>query len=315
VLTRAVTAPDLARSVIAVPPLARSVDLTLNPAANTALIRHLEAGGVSTLLYGGNANFYHVGLYEYAAILDFLEQAVAPDTWVIPSAGQDFGKLLDQARVLKSRAFPVAMVLPQTFPATPDGSEFALRRFADAVGRRIIVYLKAENFLTPAHVARLVDAGVVAGIKYAIVRADPREDAFLRELLERVDRSLVISGIGERPAAVHLRQFGLAGFTSGSVCVGPHGSTRLLAALKAGDWSAADSLRAAYLPLEDLRDALSPIRVMHEAVTLAGIAAMGPLLPQLSNIGVEHHAAIRGAAQALLAHDRALSAAAATKAA
>jgi dihydrodipicolinate synthase/N-acetylneuraminate lyase len=315
VYTRAVTAPDLARSVIAVPPLARTSDLALNPAANRALIRHLEAGGVTTLLYGGNANFYHVGLYEYAAILDFLEQSVASDTWVIPSAGPDFGKLLDQARVLKARAFPTAMVLPQTFPATPDGSEQALRRFADAFGRRIIVYLKSENFLTPSHVARLVDAGVVAGIKYAVVRADPREDPFLRELLDRVDKSLVISGIGERPAPAHLRHFGLAGFTSGSVCVGPNGSTRLLAALRANDDATAERLRAAYLPLEDLRDALSPIRVMHEAVTLAGIADMGPLLPQLSNLGVEHHAAVRNAAQALLAHDRALAAAVDTKAA
>jgi dihydrodipicolinate synthase/N-acetylneuraminate lyase len=313
--TRAVSAPDLARSVIAVPPLARRSDLTLNPAANVALIRHLEAAGVTTLMYGGNANFYHVGLYEYAAILEFLEQAVAADTWVIPAVGPDFGKLIDQAEVLKTRAFPTVLVLPQTFPATPDGSERAILRFAEAFGRRVIVYLKAENFLTPAHVARLVDAGVVAGIKYAVVRVDPAQDPFLRDLLARVDKTLVISGIGERPAVAHLRDFGLAGFTSGSVCVGPLGSTRLLAALQAKDWARAETLRAAYLPLEDLRDAHSPIRVLHEAVTLAGIANMGPMLPHLSNIGVEHHAAIRAAAQALLAHERALSSPAATRAA
>lgn len=314
-LTRAVTASDLARSVIAVPPLARLTDLKLNPVANSVLIRHLESGGVTTLLYGGNANFYNVGLYEYAAILEFLQQVVAPDTWVIPSAGPDFGKLIDQARVLRASAFPTAMVLPQTFPATPDGSERAIRRFAEAYGRRIIVYLKAANFLTPAHVARLADAGIVAGIKYAVVRPDPTEDPFLRELIDRVDKTLVISGIGERPAVAHLRHFGLAGFTSGSVCIGPRGSTHLLAALKSSDWARAQALRDAYLALEDLRDALSPIRVLHEAVTLAGIADMGPLLPHLSNIGVEHHAPIRSAAQALLAHDRALTSAPATRAA
>ena len=313
--TRAVTASDLARSVIAVPPLARLPDLKLNPTANLALIRHLEAGGVTTLMYGGNANFYHVGLYEYATILDFLEQAVAADTWVIPSAGPDFGKLIDQARVLRSRAFPTAMVLPQAFPATPDGSEQAIRRFADAFGRRIILYLKSDTYLTPAHVGRLVGAGVVAGIKYGVVRDQPAQDPFLSALLDRIDKALVISGIGERPAVVHLRQFGLVGFTSGSVCVAPHGSMRILAALRAREWAAAETLRAAYLPLEDLRDALSPIRVLHEAVTLAGIADMGPMLPQLSNIGVEHHAAIRGAAAALLAHDRALAKAPATRAA
>ena len=301
--TSAATAPDLGRSVIAVPPLARFPDLELNPAANRALIRHLEESGVTTLMYGGNANFYNVGIYEYAAILDFLEQAVAVDSWVIPSAGPDFGKLLDQARVLKTRAFPTAMVLPQTFPATPDGSEQAIRRFADALGRPVIVYLKAENFLTPAHVARLVNAGVVT---------DPTQDAFLRELLDRVDANLVVSGIGERPAVAHLRYFGLAGFTSGSVCIGPRGSTRLLATLKEKDWPTGEALRAAYLPLEDLRDAFSPIRVLHEAVTLAGIADMGPILPPLSNIDAEHHNAIRAAARALLAHDRDLSRAPAT---
>jgi dihydrodipicolinate synthase/N-acetylneuraminate lyase len=304
--TSAATAPDLARSVIAVPPLARLPDLELNAATNRALIRHLEEGGVSTLMYGGNANFYNVGLYEYAAILDFLEHAVAAETWVIPSAGPDFGKLLDQARVLKSGNFSTAMVLPQTFPASPDGSEHAIRRFADAFGRPVIIYLKAENFLTPAHVERLVETGVVLGIKYAVVRADPVQDAFLRELVDRVDPNLLISGIGERPALAHLRHFGLTGFTSGSVCVGPRGSTQLLVALKARDWPAAEALRSAYLPLEDLRDALSPIRVLHEAVTLAGIADMGPILPPLSNIDADHHGAIRAAARALLAHDRAL---------
>ena len=88
--TSAVTAADLARSVLAVPPLARNGDLTLNPSANAALIRHLEAGGVSTLMYGGNANFYNIGLYEYGAVLDFLEQTAAAESWVIPSVGPRF---------------------------------------------------------------------------------------------------------------------------------------------------------------------------------------------------------------------------------
>jgi hypothetical protein len=86
VKTSAVSAADLARSVLAVPPLARNADLTLNPAANAVLIRHLEAGGVSTLMCGGNANFYNIGMYEYGAILDFLEQTVAPES--IRSAAQ-----------------------------------------------------------------------------------------------------------------------------------------------------------------------------------------------------------------------------------
>ncbi|MEP7063132.1 MAG: dihydrodipicolinate synthase family protein [Betaproteobacteria bacterium] len=303
-----VTAADLASSVLAVPPLARNDDLSLAEDANRALIAHLQHGGVTTLMYGGNANFYNIGLAEYAPLLDFLAAAVAPDTWVIPSAGPDFGKLMDQARVLRERDFPTAMVLPLGFPATPDGVERGIRAFADAFGKPVIVYIKNDGYLAPAHVERLDRAGCVAAVKYAVVRADPAVDPFLAELVQRFDRTRIVSGIGERPAIVHLRDFGLQAFTSGSVCVAPRGSTALLAALNCHDYATAERVRRAYLPLEDLRDALSPLRVLHEAVTLAGIADMGPMLPMLSNLDVSSHPRVRAAATALLTHDRTLAA-------
>jgi dihydrodipicolinate synthase/N-acetylneuraminate lyase len=304
--TTPVTPADIGASVLAVPPLARNADFSLNRAGNASLIRHLEAGGVRTLMYGGNANFYNVGLYEYASILDMLEETAAAGTWVIPSVGPDFGKMMDQADILRGRKFPTAMALPQTFPMTPAGVETGLKRLADRMGKKIIVYIKAEGFTTPESVKSLVDSGIVAGIKYAIVRKDPKEDAFLSKLVELVDRKLIISGIGERPAIVHLRDFGLNAFTSGSVCIGPRGSMALLAALKRKDYATAEKIRAAYIALEDCRDKLSPIRVLHEAVTLAGIADMGPMLPLLSNLEAEHHDAVRQAARELLTHDRGL---------
>jgi dihydrodipicolinate synthase/N-acetylneuraminate lyase len=304
--TQAVTFADLSASVLAVPPLARNADLSLNRAANAALIRHIEAGGITTLLYGGNANFYHVGVGEYGALVDHLAETAAPGTWVIPSVGPDFGRMMDQAALLRGRSFPTAMVLPQTFPSTVAGAETGLRRFAEAFGRPIIVYLKAEGYLTAEAVKRLVDDGLVAAIKYAVVREDPRKDALLSKLVELVDRRYIVSGIGERPAIVHLRDFGLAGFTTGSGCVGPRGSTALLAALKAKDYNRAESVRTAFIPLEDARDALSPIRVLHEAVRLAGIADTGPILPLLSNLEPEHHERVKKAALDLLAADRAL---------
>jgi dihydrodipicolinate synthase/N-acetylneuraminate lyase len=153
-------------------------------------------------------------------------------------------------------------------------------------------------------VKQLVDSGVVAAIKYAIVRPDPTQDPFLSQLVELVDRKYIVSGIGERPVITHLRDFGLNGFTSGSVCVAPRGSTAILAACKRRDWDTAARLRAAYIPLEDARDAYSPIRVLHEAIRLAGIAETGPILPLLSNIEPERHEQIKQAATALLAADR-----------
>ncbi|NDP42332.1 MAG: hypothetical protein GZ089_06395 [Aromatoleum sp.] len=86
----------------------------------------------------------------------------------------------------------------------------------------------------------------------------------------------------------------------------PDANRALIRYLETGDYARAEALRAAYLPLENLRDELSPIRVLHEAVRLAGIADTGPMLPQLTNIPASLHPRIAAAAKALLAHDRAL---------
>jgi dihydrodipicolinate synthase/N-acetylneuraminate lyase len=115
---------------------------------------------------------------------------------------------------------------------------------------------------------------------------------------------MIVSGIGERPVIDHFRGFGLTSFTSGSVCVAPVASTAILHALQAGEDGRAAQLREAFLPLEDLRDGISPMRVLHEAVRLAGIADSGPVLPLLSNIEDQDRPAVERAAKALLAFDR-----------
>jgi dihydrodipicolinate synthase/N-acetylneuraminate lyase len=305
--TTPVTPADLSASVLAVPPLARRADLTLDPGANRALIAHLEAGGVRTLMYGGNANFYHLPTSEYAATLDFIATAAGKDTWVIPSAGADYGKLIDQAAILRTRAFPTAMALPFGNPSNDSGVATALRRFSDKLGKPVIAYVKALGYLEPKTLGALAKDGVICAIKYAVVLADPGKDPYLTELLQHVGRDMVVSGIGERPAIVHLRDFGLKSFTSGSVCVAPRGSMKLLALLKTKRYEEAGKIRAAYLALEDQRDARGPIRVLHDAVTLAGIADMGPMLPMISNLEVSERAAVRAAAVALLEHDHKLA--------
>jgi dihydrodipicolinate synthase/N-acetylneuraminate lyase len=307
-----VTPADLSASVLAVPPLARHADLSLNVDANRALIRHLEAGGVRTLMYGGNANFYHLPTSEYAATLDFVAEAAGRDTWVIPSAGADYGKLMDQAAILRTRAFPTAMALPFGKPSDDAGVATALRRFADALGKPVIAYVKGMGYIEPRTLGALAKDGVICAIKYAIVRDDPSKDTYLEELVQQVPKDMIVSGIGERPAIVHWRQFGLRAFTSGSVCVAPRGSMRLLELLKAGRWSDAAALREKYIPLEDQRDALGPIRVLHDAVTLSGIADLGPVLPMIANLDAKERGPVQAAAAALLAHDRSLAGAVAT---
>lgn len=299
---------DPSNKVFAVPPLARHADLTPNRAANAALIRHIEAGGVRALMYGGNANFYNVGLYEYAGVVDQILDLASPDTWVIPSVGPDFGKMMDQADVLRSRPFPTAMVLPAAANFSPAGVDAGIRRFTDRLGKPAIIYLRSEAYISPAGIARLVEDKRIMAVKYAITRADPRQDAYLSELVERMDRNLIISGMGERPAVAHLADFRLPSFTSGAVCIAPRLSSALLGALHRGDRATAERLQAAFLPIEDYRDAHNPVRVLHAAVTLSGIADMGPVLPLMSNLEETHHDKLRDIARMLLAlNDRPLT--------
>jgi dihydrodipicolinate synthase/N-acetylneuraminate lyase len=304
--TTAITKADLARSVIAVPPLARHADLSVNQAANRDLIRHLEDGGVRTLMYGGNANFYHVGVSEYASIVDFLADAVGPDTWVLPSVGPDYGKAIDQAAILRTRAFPTAMLLPMTFPFTDGGLAAGIRRFTDALGKPAVIYIKSDNYIAPQTLAALVQEGRVTSVKYAVVRKDWSNDSYLRSLTAAVGTDIMVSGIGERPAIIHMRDYGLTSFTSGSVCVGPRGSMQLLRLLQQKRYDEAEKIRAAYMPLEDCRDEVNPIRVLHDAVTVSGVADMGPMLPMLEGVDETVRARLQPVARALLAHDAAL---------
>ena len=81
---------------------------------------------------------------------------------------------------------------------------------------------------------------------------------------------------------------------------------QLLRALKQHEVATAEALHARFLPLEDLREAISLIRVLHDAVTLCGLADMGPQLPLLSTSPLERFAEIKAQADALLAYERSL---------
>ncbi len=303
--TSPVAPADLAASVLSVPPLARRPDLSIDPGQNARLLDHLRAGGVRTFMYGGNANLYNMGVSELRTLVELLIKLSRDDDWIVPSVGSDYGKAHDQLMMLRDYPFPTAMVLPNRFPATPAGIATGYRRLADAYGKAVIAYVKDDGFVEAADLGKLAADGAICAIKYAIVRDDPKNDRFLDALLGCVDRSMVISGIGERPAIDHLTKFGLQAFTSGSVCVAPGLSTALLRALKRGDVGEAERLRALFIPLEDLRDRYSPLRVLHEAVRLAGICDTGPMLPFLSNIEEPAVvAAIDKAARALLAAER-----------
>ncbi len=297
--TRPITTSRLTESVIAVPPLARDSKLQLCAEENRKIVQFIEAGGVNTLLYGGNAVLYHTRPSEYARILQMLVEVAASGTLIVPAVGPAYGTMMDQAEVLQDFDFPTVMVLPQKDIADSDGIAAGVRRFAEAYGKPIVLYLKHDRWLPPETVGKMHASGILSWIKYAVVRDDPAQDDYLREVLQHVPGEIVVSGIGEQPAIVHVRDFGIASFTSGCVCVNPALSMKMLAAIKAARYDEAETIRKQFCGLEDLRNDINPIRVLHRAVELAGIADTGPMLPMLGELDIPQITAIANAAEQL----------------
>ena len=296
---------DLA-GVFSVPPLPRKSNATrtIDFDAAETIARHIEDGGITRLLYGGNAFLYHITLDEYEALLGWLAHFPA-SRWAIPSLGPSFGRAIDQTRLLRRHAFRTAMMLPCGDPRDAEGLEAGIREIANAAGMPLILYLKSEDGFGPDRdagldaVARLVRDGIAVAIKYAVVRDDPADDPYLEELLRRVDRARVVSGIGERPAVVHMRDFQLTGFTTGSGCIAPSLCSALFSACQRKDWAAAEAIRRRFIPFEDLRDAWGPARVLHQGAELAGLAPSGPIPPFVSPLGGEHIERLAPVARAL----------------
>ena len=282
--TTPVTVADLRRSVCAVPPLCRNADLSLSVTENARMIAHLRAGGVTTHMWGGNANMYGVGVSDFPAFLDMAESVAEGDEWALPSIGAEFGKAMDQAAILSRRSFPTAMILPMRGVADRKGVANGIARIAEAMGKPLIIYYKDIGYLDMADLAALFRDGSACALKYGVLVPDPAVDPELGAILKTIDAERVISGSGELPVVAHAETFGLRAFTSGCVCIAPRLSMRILDALQAGDFARARAVRETFLPLEYAREKHSPIRVLHAAVGLAGVANTGPVAPMLSDL-------------------------------
>ena len=300
--TAKITADRLASSVIAVPPMARNAQGVLCRHNNEKIIRWIEAGGVTTFLYGGNAVFYHMRLSEYADALTIIAESAAPTSLMIPSVGPTYGIMMDQVDILKQFNFPTVMILPQKEIADEKGIATGIRKFAEAYGKPIVLYLKHDRWLSPSIVDKLVKDGLVSWIKYAVVLDQPLEDRYLREVLDVAPANIVVSGIGEQPAIIHMRDFGVGSYTSGCVCVAPKLSMDMLRAIQAKDYAQAESIREVFRPLEDLRNGIQPIRVLHHAVKAADIADTGPMQPLLGELETSQEQSIAIASKELRAH-------------
>jgi dihydrodipicolinate synthase/N-acetylneuraminate lyase len=305
---------DSLQGVFAVPPLARGSGSAraIDFEQNSRIVRYIADGGISRFIYGGNAFLYHLTLDEYEQLLEWQASMKRDGLWLIPSAGPSYGRLMDQAKMLRRFAVPCVMTLPCGDPRDAAGLERGLREFAEAANVSLMLYLKEETNMGADLMAgldvvtRLVDEQICTAIKYAVVRKLPEKDDYLDELVKRVDRRKVISGIGERPAVIHLRQWGLPGFTTGSGCLAPSLSAAIFSACRTGDYEEAERIRSRFLDVEDLRDAWGPARVLHHALELAGIAHTGPIPPFVSELSAEQRTRVKPVVQELLAQQQEL---------
>jgi dihydrodipicolinate synthase/N-acetylneuraminate lyase len=302
-----------------VPPVAWSGTAskrTLDRGENDKLFRFLVDQGVKKIVYGGNAMVYHLTLPQYSELIEWLG-GLTNRAEIMPAVGPSFGRAIDQAGIVRGHRFHSLLVLPSTSdPRDAHGLEAGLREVAAVAGLPLSLYIRDEmNFGSDEQagldvIGRLVDEKICSTIKYAVVRKNPADDAYLRALLTRVDRSKVISGIGERPAVVHLRDFKLAGFTTGSGVLAPRLCRELLEACRAQDYTRAEELRSLFMPLEDLRDAWGPPKVLHYAVASAGIANTGPILPYLSPLTTAQLAKVEPVSKMLTAQNSKITSAA-----
>src|SRR5205814_3987777 len=122
--------------------------------------------------------FYHIPPSNYDATLSFLEQAAAPNTLVIPSAGPAYGTMIDQAKILRTHRFPTVMILPQVGITTSTGVADGVRRYVDAAGEPALLYIKHDGYIEVEGVARLAEAKVISGMKDATVRPNPANDDY-----------------------------------------------------------------------------------------------------------------------------------------
>src|ERR1700761_6615586 len=127
--------------VFAVPPLARCANKKrdIDFEQNARLVRHIAKGGITRFIYGGNAFLYHMMLAEFEQLLRWLSEMQTEGLWFIPSVGPSYGRLMDQAPLLRQYAPPCVMALPCGDPRDAAGIECGLREFADAADAKLML--------------------------------------------------------------------------------------------------------------------------------------------------------------------------------
>lgn len=281
-------------------PVALNEDLSVNGAATLRLAHHVRSGGVLPLLFGGNANLQSMSLSQFEAVLEIARTA-SEDGPVAIGMGPELGRMLDQAPLVERANLKNVLVLPILAPADTHGTADGLRHIAQRLGHGVTADLVRDNHLRPVTLRKLVDEGVVLAVRYTVPSQNPGDDVYLDRVIEVMGAHRVVSGMGEPAVMDHIEVRTLAGFTSGAAALVPSQVLALSTAIAAGQLEQARRLLGPLIELERVRAMLGPIQVLHDAVSHAGIAQMGPQMPMISKVKAKYRAEMDAALASLRA--------------
>ncbi len=233
------------------------------------IIARAAAAGIGALTVNGNTSeFYGLTFEEARSMQGAVPALIEGRAVVVAGVGRSVKEAAALARAAKSDGCDAIMIHqpPDPFRA-PRGVAAYVKQVAEAAdGLPVLLYLRDDSGGLDA-IAQLCAIPGVAGVKWATPNLMNLAAA------RRVAPHLAwICGLAE-PWAPPMTALGARGFTSGVINVAPHLSMRVLRALEAGDFAAAQEAIEAIEPFEKLRAAEgngANVSVVKAALALAG---------------------------------------------
>lgn len=285
-------------------PVALDANLAVNMDQTLTLAHHVRRGGIASLFLAGNANLQSMSHSQFEAVVEIAEEASAAGPVTI-GLGPELGRMLDQAAIVGRGKLRSVLVLPIIAPADTHGTADGIRHIAGRIGHGVMVDLVRDNHLRPVTLRKLVDEGAITAIRYANIVPNPGDDYYLDRIIEIMGPDRVLSNAGEGALYDHLHVRGLASASSGIATLAPR-LLRRIAGVMPSDPAAAQRLLGPVLELSRIGAMLGPIQVLHDAVSEAGIAQMGPHMPMISKVKDKFRLPFKAAVRAVVSAESAL---------
>jgi 4-hydroxy-tetrahydrodipicolinate synthase len=234
--------------------------------------------GVRLLYVAGNTGeVASLSADEWTEVVETTVETVGDRAVVAAGIGHEYPVAIELARRAAAIGVDGILTMPRQQPyATSGGMVDYWRALIEQADLPAVVY--SRGLPDPTDLARLLDHELVIGCKYS----NRDISGFANTLADDKSGVAWTCGIAERYAPFfHLA--GAVGFTSGLANFAPRAALSLHAALREGDWKQALELRAACVPIEEIRarrdDAynVGAVKVGMDTVGLAGGGVRPPL--------------------------------------